>query len=93
MILTEEQTYQILFSSIKKNSLSKRYKFTTKCKWRCISCGKEIFVSYKQYGRNSIFCEDCFKTNPKESIVQLHYMRKLKEEQLKLIENSVKIGI
>ncbi|MCK9417701.1 hypothetical protein M0Q97_13745 [Candidatus Dojkabacteria bacterium] len=93
MILTKEQTYQILFASAQRKGIAKRYKFTTKYKWKCLSCGCIIYISYKQYGRNSIFCDDCLKTNPKESIVQLQYIRKLKEEQLKLIENSIKFEI
>jgi hypothetical protein len=91
MELTKHQTYLILFNNLKRKSFKKRFKFTTKYKWNCIKCGIIIYVSYKQYGRNSIFCENCYKSNPESTVIQLQYMRKLKEEQLKLIESQIKI--
>ncbi len=87
MELNKEQTYLLLYKRNKRKFSNNPFKFVTKCKWKCLSCGTTIYVSYKQYGANAIFCKTCFNSNPEPTVVQLHYMRKLKEYQLQLIED------
>jgi hypothetical protein len=88
--LTKNQTYSLLIDEIKNKSIKNKYIFTTKTKWYCLCCGLTIFVSYEQYGRNSIFCPICYpKMANKETIAQYQYMKKLKEQQLKLIESQI----
>ena len=90
MILSKQQTYQILLENTKQEAIHLKYSFFTKYEWRCISCGKVIYVSYKQYGLNSIFCSDCYKSGIPPTIAQVQFMRNLKEGQLKLIDKFLK---
>lgn len=90
MELSKNQTFQILINDRKQESFKNKYKFNTKYKWWCLNCMSTLYISYKQYGRNSIFCDDCLpKMQNKETIAQYQYMRVLKERQLKLIETQV----
>lgn len=86
MILTQEQTLEILWQARKLEAFKQKYKQTTKFKWKCLKCLKPIYISYKQYGRNSIFCDDCLKTNPPITIVQMQCIRVIKDKQLAIIE-------
>jgi hypothetical protein len=91
MELTKEQTLVLLINKKKQESIKQKYSFNTKFKWFCLHCLKTIYLSYKQYGRNAIFCEDCYpKFANKETIVQYQYVRVLKEKQLELIEKQLK---
>lgn len=90
MDLTKDQTLKIIYENRKIESLAVKYRFNTKTKWWCLACLTPIYVSYKQYGINSIFCDCCkskFARHP--TIVQYQYMRFLKEKQLKLIESNL----
>lgn len=90
--LSKEDTYKIISESKRTKAINKKYKYTTKTRWKCLSCGCTIFVSYRQYGRNAIFCEECWKTksnNP--TIVQFQYVKKLKDYQLRLMEKFLDI--
>lgn len=89
MDLTKSQTYQIILNKNKQESVSNKFTFNTKYKWYCLHCLTVIYVSYKQYGRNSIFCDKCYPKAKQETIVQYQYMRILKEKQLNLIENQI----
>ena len=92
MILTKEQSLKIIYNNNKFTSIKNRYKFVAKTEAKCISCLKPIYVSFKQFGRNSIFCKECWKRNQQSfTIDQFQYMRKIKEEQLKFIEESTNI--
>ena len=87
MELTKDQSFKFIIKNAKFEALKTKYRFTTKYKWWCLHCLKPIFVSYKQYGRNSIFCEPCYvRTAKTETVAQYQYMRILKENQMKLIE-------
>lgn len=88
MKLTEEQTYQAIWEEIKFRSIKKRYQYKTYFKWWCINCGKEIFVKYDVLSLKNIFCSDneCISKMNTDSIVQIQYLRKLKEQQLNLLE-------
>ena len=91
MFLTKDQTIQIHINNAKAEAFKNRYKFTTKYRWYCLECKTVIYVSYKQYGRNSIFCDICYKKLAgKETIIQYQYMRVLKEKQMQLIESFLK---
>lgn len=91
MILSKTDTYQLLYNSRKEKSIHIKYSYTTKYRWYCLHCLKTIYVSYKQYGRNSIFCGPCFITTMAvETIVQYQYMRVLKEKQMELIQSFTK---
>jgi hypothetical protein len=90
MELNKNQTIQLTINHNKVESFKQRYKFTTKYKWWCLSCLSVLYVSYKQYGINSIFCDECYpKMVRKETIVQYQYMRVLKDRQMKLIESQI----
>lgn len=92
MELTKEQTLKIYLNHYKRLSYKNKYKFTTKHKWICLGCGKTIYVSYKfKNGFTSIFCSDCFPLfYKKPTIAQIHYILKLKNDQLKIIEKQLK---
>lgn len=90
MELNIEQTIHLKINVKKQDSFASRYKFKTKYQWWCLNCLSVIYVSYKQYGRNSIFCNLCeAKMEKKPSIVQYQYMRVLKEKQMNLIDNLI----
>ena len=81
MILTKEQTYQLIINNQKANS--RRFKPSTKIRWKCLNCQKDIYVSEKAYSVTTIFCSEC---KPlffgKETIAQYQYLRMLKDYQL-----------
>lgn len=87
--LTKEQTLEVILSNKKQEAIQERFKYTSKTKWKCLNCGCTIFVSYKQYSRNCIFCETCLpKFVNKPTIAQYHYMMRLKQSQLEIIESQ-----
>ena len=83
--LSKEDTLTVLWEFKRQNT--KRFEFSTKYKWKCLNCLTTIYVSYRQFGINAIFCPACYtlKSN-KPTIVQYQYMRILKERQIELIE-------
>lgn len=88
MILTKAQTFGIYINNSKIDSFQERYKFSTKTEWKCLSCLKTIFISYKQFGRNSIFCGPCYSLYAKsETIAQYMYMAKIKRTQMEMLES------
>lgn len=90
MILTKRQSIQYFNNLNKSESVKFRYKYTSKTKANCISCMKTIYISYRQFGRNGIFCEECWKSNQRSfTIAQYQYMRRIKEQQMRFIEGSV----
>ena len=89
MELTKDLSLKILYNSQKERAIREKYSFTTKYRWKCLHCLKTIYFSYKQYGRNQIFCSECFKTGIKQTVVQYQYMRILKEKQTKLINSLI----
>lgn len=82
MILTKEQTYRLIINNQKANS--RRFKTSTKIRWKCLNCQKDIYVSEKAYSVSTIFCNEC---KPlffgKETIAQYQYLKILKDYQLK----------
>lgn len=90
--LTNHQTLELLYQEKRRNAFRNKYKYTTKLQWYCLKCLKPIFLSFKQYNRNNIFCSDCFKASIPLTIVQLQYMRIAKEKQINLIENFINNG-
>lgn len=90
MELTKEQTLQLLINKNKRESISKKYSFSTKFKWKCLGCMKDIYISYNSCSRQAIFCPECYnKVQLKPTVVQYQYMRKLKEQQLKFVDTYV----
>ena len=90
MELTQEQSLGIIVRNMRAESYQYRYKFTAKIRWYCLSCLKIIYVSFEQYGINSIFCKKChISYRDKPTIVQFQYMRILKERQIKLAETFI----
>jgi len=88
MILSKADTYKLLVNFEREKSINQKYTFTTKYAWKCLHCMQIIYVSYRQYGRNSIFCNPCYiKTALVETVVQYQYMRILKENQMELMES------
>lgn len=83
MELSYQQTLQ-LYANLNIVSANKRkYSYTTKVKAQCLSCLTPIFISFKQYGIQNIFCKSCYsKYQTKPTIVQYQYMRVIKENQL-----------
>lgn len=88
--LSKEETFKLIAENNKINGFNEKFSFTAKYPWKCLNCQTDIFISYKQFGRIAIFCEDCdYKANnsTKEiKFVQTQYMRVVKEKQLQLIE-------
>lgn len=87
MDLTKQQTYEHLY---RINKRKKKYKSTTKFKWKCLGCMKDIYIRYDSCGRQAIFCPECFsKVQLKPTVAQYQYMRVLKEQQMKFVDNYV----
>ena len=93
--IPKEQTYNFLFHliDIKKN-ITKKLKPKTMYKAKCLCCGKDIFVSYAVIKPVHLFC-DIHKNEGRkkyltdgEQLLQSHYMRFIKEQQLKIVENN-----
>lgn len=61
MNLTKEQTFEIFKNKARLKSVNMRYIFTTKTKAECITCGTQIFVSYRNFRPIHIFCKDCVR--------------------------------
>lgn len=94
MELSKEQTLQLYYNADKQNAFKYKFKFSTKYKWYCLGCLTPLYITYRQYGRNCIFCHDCYIKNfHYQSVVQVQYMRILKERQLKLVEKFCKSKI
>lgn len=86
MELTLHQTVEHLYNINKRESIKKKYKTSTKFKWKCLGCMKDIYIRYDSYGRQAIFCPSCFsKVQLKPTVAQYQYMRILKEQQLNFI--------
>lgn len=83
--LSQHDTLTILWEA--RKSRSKRFNFATKYKWKCLNCMAPIYVSYRQFSVNAIFCPACYSMKAaKPTIVQYQYMRILKEKQIEQIE-------
>lgn len=92
MVLTKQQTLELFANQAKNDAFIKKYKFSTKSKWYCLSCGKVLFISYKQSSIYSVFCEPCYGLfHRKPTIVQVQYMMKLKNLQLEFVEKYIEI--
>lgn len=92
VILTKEETLKLIYNSMKNEYHENRYSFVVKFPAKCLKCLNPIFISYKQFGINSIFCDNCkskseHRGSEKLKIVQYNYMRVIKEKQLKQIES------
>jgi len=88
MEFTKEQTLRIYINNRQRKSIQFKYRFTTKTKWWCLHCLKVIYTSYKQYGRTSIFCYNCYtKAANHPTIAQYQYIRKLKNHQINMLDN------
>ena len=87
--LSKEDTIKLYYKNNKNISLKKRYKYITLHRWWCLNCKAEIFIKYDLISLSHIFCNnpDCKSLANHPTIVQYQYLRKLKEEQLKLFDN------
>lgn len=86
--LTKDQTFQLML--LKNKRSTRQTKTSSKVKWRCLGCLKEIYISFKECSTKSIYCQNCLdndKSLGKGNVVEHQYLRKLKESQLKLYEN------
>ena len=83
MELTKEQSFSLMLNHDRTEYHDNYSVYSVKTPSKCISCGKDILISYSQYGRNRIFCDECRKSEyAKPTMAQLQYMRKIKERQL-----------
>jgi hypothetical protein len=90
MELSKEQTLELIVNINKRNSIARKYSFTTKFKWKCLGCMDTIYIRYDSCGRQAIFCPSCFsKVQQKPTIAQFQYMRRLKEQQLKFVDTYI----
>lgn len=82
--LTREQTLRLAW--IKLQRTRRERPTTARIKWVCLGCLKEIYVSFNQSTVRAVYCDEC-KSNKnfnKNNIVELQYVRKLKETQMKM---------
>lgn len=90
IILDKKTTLQLLYQSSKDNIFDDRFSFKTKYPWKCLSCLNDIYISYRQFSVIAIYCDNCKNEAQKDTknskIIQAQYMRIVKENQLKLIE-------
>lgn len=94
--LNKQETYNLLFSQVdKKINISKKLKYRTLFNCNCLQCGKPIYVSFNQVNPINIFCDEHKYEGRKqyltdaEQLIQVHYMRYIKEQQLKIINNNL----
>lgn len=85
--LDKSQAYKLMYD--KQRRLKGEPRTTSKMRWRCLGCLKEIHVSFKQCSVKSVYCDECRKNKnfTNDNIVELQYVRKLKEAQMKFFEN------
>lgn len=92
LILDKISSLKLILEFNKINSYPNRYIFQTKFPWKCLKCLTTIYISYKQFGNNAIFCENCVHEsntkNKQSQFIQAQYMRVVKEKQLKIIETA-----
>ena len=92
MEFTKEQTLRIYINNRQRKSIQFKYRFTTKTKWWCLHCLKEIYVSYKQYGVNSIFCKKCqINAKATPTIAQVQYVMRLKNIQIGIVDKLLSL--
>ena len=81
--LTKHQTFELFLRQDIQEYHNNYVVYRSKTPAKCLSCGKDILISYSQWGRNSIFCDNCRKSEyAKPTMAQLQYMRRIKEQQL-----------
>lgn len=87
--LSKEDTYKLLYLSNRLSTLKKRFKYKTLQKWWCLHCRKVIFIKFDTIGVSNIFCDDenCASKAKNPTIVTYQYLKRCKEEQLKLFDN------
>lgn len=89
MQLTRQQTISLYVNANMQQQFDNNHNFVTKFRCNCLSCLTTIYVSFRQYGIQNIFCPSCYnKYQNKPTIVQYQYMRIIKERQLKLLSND-----
>ena len=86
--LTKEQTFQLMWErACRQKRLPKT---TSKIKWYCLNCMKEIYVGFNECDTKTIYCEECrkngFGKRSSNNIFEAQYLRKLKEMQVKIFE-------
>lgn len=87
MELSKEQTLEHIVNINKRKAIARKYSFSTKFKWKCLGCMKDIYIRYDSCGRQAIFCPSCFnKVQQKPTVAQYQYMRVLKEQQMKFVD-------
>lgn len=88
--LDKNTSMKLILSYNKINSYSNKFNFISKFPWKCLKCLVPIFISYKQFGNNAIFCDNCKSCSgtkdKKFKFIQYQYIRVVKEKQLELIE-------
>lgn len=92
--LQKEDTLRIIYENFKLQNYDVKHTYTVSYPWHCLNCFEDIYISYRQFSNIAIFCENC-KSHAnditKESkIVQFQYMRRVKENQIKLINSFFK---
>lgn len=82
---TKEQAFEYFIQKLKQPKIYqyRHINYKPMSKERCLSCGKTIYVSYKEFSRSKIFCDICHKSYiNKPTIVQYNYMSFIKNKQL-----------
>lgn len=85
--LSHEDTLNLIYTNNKINAFKNKWTFSTKYPWKCLGCLTELFISFNQFGINSIFCDKCKYIGNNPNIVQYQYLRVLKERQIALIDS------
>lgn len=83
--LTEKQTMQAFYRHNRVLQSKNRFKISTKIKAQCLKCLKPIYVSYFENNVSALFCDDHKNHANENNLAQLHYLRIIKEEQIKTL--------
>lgn len=85
--LTHKQTLELALLKLKRTR--REHPTTSRMKWICLGCLKEIYVSFKQSSIRAIYCDECLKNKNinKNTIVELRYVQKLKDAQMHMFDN------
>lgn len=87
--LSKKDTYYIIYKAKQRQAFKKNYSFTSRHKGKCLGCMKDLYISFRQFNIKAIFCWDCRGKVDERNIVQVQYMRYIKEQQLKLVEQYI----
>lgn len=79
MTLSKEESLLLAFQQNKILANENRFKINSKIKTKCLKCFETIYIGYFNSSIKSIFCENHKSYANEKNVVQLQYLRTIKE--------------